>query len=240
MGFSACQPKCKLVSMKPVLVLVHSPQVGPATWQEVAVRLQADGERVAVPDLTPALQGESYIADQAAAVRQSIGRDRVVLVGHSGAGPLLPAFGEGADVAGYLFVDAGLPTPGQSWMETAPTGLVGRLKGMAKHGWLPPWSHWWGPDGLAELVPDPEVRQRFTEDCPPLPLVMFRERRPTVSGWPDAPCAYLRLGDSYQAEFERATELGWATAELPSHHLAMVTDPDAVADGIRALVRRIT
>jgi pimeloyl-ACP methyl ester carboxylesterase len=225
--------------MTPVLVLVHSPLVGPATWQEVAARLEADGERVAVPDLTPALHGASYTADQAAAVRRSIRRDRVILIGHSGAGPLLPAFGVGADVAGYLFVDAGLPTPGQSWMETAPPGLVDRLKGMAKDGWLPPWSQWWGPDGLADLLPEPELRQRFTEDCPPLPLAMFTERRPVVAGWPNAPCAYLRLGDSYQAEFEQARQLGWATAELPSHHLAMLTDPGAVADGIRALIERI-
>ena len=225
--------------MKPVLVLVHSPQVGPATWQEVAARLEAAGEKVAVPDLTPALRGESYIADQAAAVRQSIGRDRVVLVGHSGAGPLLPAFGVGADVAGYVFVDAGLPTPGQSWMETAPVGLVDRLKGIAQDGWLPPWSQWWGPDGLADLLPDPDVRQRFTEDCPPLPLAMFSERRPVVASWPDALGAYLRLGDSYQTEFEQARQLGWATAELPSHHLAMLTDPEAVAGGIRSLAQRI-
>ncbi|MHA6669573.1 alpha/beta hydrolase family protein [Homoserinimonas sp. A447] len=226
--------------MKPLVVLVHSPLVGAATWQDVAERLEAHGQRVAVPDLTPALSGEPpYIEGQVAAVRQAIGNQRAVLVGHSGAGPLLPAFGVGADVAGYVFVDAGLPTPGQSWVDTAPGGLVDRVNEMAQDGWLPPWSLWWGDDGLVELLPDAGQRRRFTEDCPPLPLAMFSERRPTVTGWPDASCAYLRLGESYPAEFEQARQLGWATAELPSHHLAMLTDPEAVADSIRSLAERI-
>jgi hypothetical protein len=163
----------------------------------------------------------------------------VILIGHSGAGPLLPTFGAGADVAGYVFVDAGLPTPGQSWMDTAPADLVDRLQTLAQDGWLPPWSQWWGPDGLADLLPDSELRQRFTEDCPPLPLAMFGERRPAVSPWPDASCAYLRLGDSYQAEFKEARGLGWVTTELPSHHLAMLTDPGAVADSVRSLTGRM-
>jgi len=92
---------------------------------------------------------------------------------------------------------------------------------------------------LAGLLPDGKVRRRFTQDCPSLPLAMFGELRPEVAGWPDAGCGYLALSDGYAAELGEARSQGWATAELPSHHLAMVTDPDAVSDSIRSLVRQV-
>lgn len=226
--------------MSLVFALVHSPLVGATTWRAGAERLRLHGERAVVPDLTAALaSGPPYIARQAVAVAEAVGEEPVILVGHSGAGPLLPAFGDRlAQVAGYVFVDAGLPTPGLSWMDTAPSSLVGQLEGMADDGWLPPWALWWGEDALASLLPDPELRKEFAENCPPLPMAMFGERRPPVTDWPDAPCAYLRLSDSYQSEYEQAQALGWGSAELPGHHLAMVTDPDAVADSIRDLARQ--
>lgn len=222
--------------MQRLFVLVHSPVVGSVTWQGVADRLRARGERVAVPDLTPALRGgPPYVDAQAAIVQRSAGTEPAILVGHSAAGPLLPALGARLEAAGYVFVDASLPTPGRSWMDTAPGGLAGRLVAMEDDGWLPPWPQWWGDDVLAELVPDENVRRRFVADCAPLPLAMFRERRPEITGWPDAACAYLALSDGYAIDLQRARSLGWPAAELRSHHLAMVTDPDAVADGIRAL-----
>lgn len=226
--------------MMPLFALVHSPLVGPLTWRAVAERLRAHGDGVVVPDLTASLaNGPPYLGLQAAAVRRSVGDQPVILVAHSGAGPLLPAFGDQLDATGYLFVDAGLPAPGRSWMQTAPAALVAQLESMADGGWLPPWSQWWGADGLEDLVPERELRQRIADDCPPLPLAMFHERRPEVADWPDAPCAYLGLSDGYAEELERARSLGWLTAELPSHHLAMMTDPDAVAESIRALAERL-
>jgi hypothetical protein len=225
--------------MSPLLALVHSPLVGAATWQAVAESLRSRGEQVVVPDLTPALEsGPPYVERQAAAVKRIVGAESVILVGHSGAGPLLPAFGSQLRVAGYVFVDAGLPTPGRTWMDTAPTGLVDQLEAMAVEGWLPPWSRWWGEDGLAELLPEEQLRRQFAEDCPRLPLAMFRERRPQLGRWPDAGCVYLALSDGYSLELERARSLGWTTAELPSHHLGMLTDPGVVADSILALLER--
>jgi hypothetical protein len=48
-----------------------------------------------------------------------------ILVGHSGAGPLLAAMGESLGcVEGYVFVDAGLPHPGRSWFDSAPPELA--------------------------------------------------------------------------------------------------------------------
>ncbi len=86
-----------------------------------------------------------------------------VLIGHSGAGPLLATAGSIIDqVRGYIFVDAGLPVPGQTAMETMPPDLAAQLREMADaDGWLPPWPQWWGDEVLAELISDTDTRRRF-------------------------------------------------------------------------------
>jgi hypothetical protein len=79
-----------------------------------------------------------------------------ILIGHSGAGPLLAAAGALlGQVRGYIFADAGLPAPGRSWMETVPPALAAQVREMADAlGWLPPWPQWWGEEVLAGLIPD--------------------------------------------------------------------------------------
>jgi hypothetical protein len=82
--------------MEPLLVLIHSPIVGPSTWEPVAKHLRIQGYHVLVPNL---LQGEKahilYWEQHAQAVQQALKpipeAQPLVLIGHSGAGPLLPA-----------------------------------------------------------------------------------------------------------------------------------------------------
>jgi hypothetical protein len=142
-------------------------------------------------------------------------------------------------VKGYVFVDAGLPFPERSWVDTAPPELADQLRAMVKDGWLPPWSDWWGTDGLAELLPDPGMRERCAAGCPQLPMAMFEEAQPSAPGWPDAPCGYLRLSEAYQEPAEQAKALGWSVIELASHHLAVLTDPEHVVGPLLDLVRRL-
>jgi hypothetical protein len=164
-----------------------------------------------------------------------------VLAGHSRAGPILAAAGALiTQVRGYVFVDARLPFPGRAWMETAPPELVAQLREMADpDGWLPPWPRWRGDEALAELLPDPVIRERFSAGCPPLPLAMFTEAHPPAPRWPDAPCAYLRLSEAYEDGAARAAGLGWPVTRLASHHLALLTDPAEVAEAISQLLRAI-
>lgn len=124
-------------------------------------------------------------------------------------------------------------------METAPPELAGQIRAMANDGWLPPWSEWWGTEGLADLLPDPVVRERFAADCPRLPVAMFEEIQPPAPGWPDAPCAYLRLSEAYQEPAEQAKALGWPVTQLAIHHLAMLTSPELVRDPLLELLREI-
>jgi hypothetical protein len=224
------------------LLLVHSPLVGPATWEPVAAELAGHGYEVGVPDLTGTVAaGPPYCSRQAEVVARSAAGHPAVLIGHSGAGALLPAAGAiMAEVQGYVFADAGLPAPGQSWMDTAPPDLVAQLREMADaRGWLPPWPHWWGEEAMAELIPDPDARRRFAVGCPRLPLAMFEEVQPAAPEWPGAPAAYLLLSEAYEDQAARARELGWPVTGLASHHLAPLTDPGPVAESLRELLGQL-
>jgi hypothetical protein len=158
------------------IVLVHSPLVGCASWELVAADLTERNYDVGVPDLTGTVEARPpYCSRQAEVIARSASGQPAILIGHSGAGPLLAAAGALVDqVRGYIFVDAGLPIPGQSWMETVPPDLAAQVRGMADaQGWLPPWPQWWGDEAMAELIPDPDARRRFAAACPRLPLAMF-------------------------------------------------------------------
>jgi pimeloyl-ACP methyl ester carboxylesterase len=226
-------------------VLVHSPLVGPAVWQPAAAELERRGHGSIVPSLQSATaSGPPFAEPQAAAIAAAVaeagGGTPVVLVGHSGAGALLPVAGRalGARVDTYLFVDAALPTPGRSRFADLHPAFQGRLLSMVCDGMLPPWHHWWGgrPD---DLIPDPEVRDRVFGELRPLPLAMFEEPLPVVEGWPDRPCAYLRLSDAYASEEASAAGRGWPVTRLDGSHLEMLIRPGKVVDSLLALVGRL-
>jgi DNA polymerase III subunit epsilon len=226
--------------METCLLLVHSPLVGASTWEPVAESLADDGYAVILPDLVGTLTtGPPYHRRQACLIADSAGGRPAVLVGHSGAGPLLATAGTmlGAGARGYVFVDAGLPTPGRSWMQTVPPGLAAQLRAMAdSEGWLPPWSQWWGDEEMAILLPDPVLRERFASECPRLPLALFEETHPPAPNWPNAPGGYLQLSEAYEADAAAARELSWPVMQHRSHHLALLTNPDVVAGEMLRLI----
>src|ERR1700751_3091577 len=107
--------------MDSLVVLVHSPLVGPFTWSMVAEQLRQRKVDVLVPKLTDRdYTNLPYWEQHTEAVKRALAdvpqERRVVLVGHSGAGPLLPAIHRAIarPVAAYIFVDASRPHPGQS------------------------------------------------------------------------------------------------------------------------------
>lgn len=229
-------------------VLVHSPLVGPATWRPVAAVLAERGHRTVVPRLTQVLDGPApYFPAYARAVADAVhdstdatptAEAPVVLVGHSGAGPLLPTIADTlpVPVAATVFVDAGLPHGGRSWFDTAPPELADHLRGLAKNGMLPPWHEWFPPEAIAELVPDPAMRQTLVSELRPMPVAFFEETAPTAPDRPSGRCAYLRLSDAYEAAARTAATLGWPVVRHDSDHLALYTDPAPVAEKLLTLV----
>lgn len=227
-----------------LFLLVHSPLLGPGSWGPVAGALGDRGHIADNPDIRvfgPAgVLRECQVAKAVDGVRPK-GRERRVVVGHSGAGPLLPSIGNRVDggADGYVFVDAALPHPGRSRMEALPGTFARHLRGLAVDGVLPPWTEWFAGDTIADLVPDPEVRSRLASETPRLPMRMFEEALPVVPGWPDAPCAFLRLSEAYAGEAELATDMGWLTAEMRGHHLSILSHPRRVADAVVSLAARL-
>ena len=233
--------------MTPVLVLIHSPSVGPGTWQPVADLLRSSGVESVIPDLRTIGSGQppywprvaQTVAEEIAKVDPDV---PVLLVAHSNAGLFLPTIAQAAGhpIDGAIFVDAGLPaTDGET--PVAPVEFQEQLRELADaDGVLPPWTDWWTPEDIAELLPDPAVRTAVVAEQPRLPLAYYQQTLPTPPAWASIRAAYLQFSDGYAAEASRAGHAGWPVEHLPGEHLHQVVDPVAVTDSLLSLVDRLS
>jgi pimeloyl-ACP methyl ester carboxylesterase len=99
-------------------VLVHSPSVGPRTWEPVARRLTELGWEAAVPSLLGVgQQGPPFWSRVVDAVRAGLDtsgqKQGVVLVAHSNIGLFIPVIAAALPgrVLGWILVDTALPPP---------------------------------------------------------------------------------------------------------------------------------
>jgi hypothetical protein len=212
-------------------VLVHSPVTGPSTWRWVADELTARGHEVTVPSVPPAATALGWSAFVGAVGALAGGLDSPVLVGHSGAGPLLPRIATRLRPRALVFVDAGVP-PEAGETSPVPAEFLEFLQGLANGGVLPPWSEWFGPDAMREQIPDGHKREIVSAELPALPLSYFQARVPVPAGWTSTGCGYILLSDAYAEEASKAAASGWPVVRLPGAHLDIVTRPAAIADAI--------
>jgi hypothetical protein len=228
-----------LDSTNDLFVLVHSPLVGPATWIPVADELRRRSVDTVVPALDHAETSdrpfwEQHIRSVVEATRNLPVDRRLVLVGHSGAGALLPTIGRAVSprVAAYVFVDAGIPHDGETRLGNGPFAVyIHEI--YASGGRFPSWTD----DDHRELIPDAERRRRVVAELRPPPLVFWEEPIPVFAEWPDAPCGFLRFtpNPAYDDAAAEARRRGWACAELTGGHFHMLVDPPSVADALLAL-----
>ena len=212
-------------------VLVHSPVTGPSTWRWVASELAARGHEVAVPAVPPAATALGWAGFVGAVGALAAGLRDPVVVGHSGAGPLLPRIAARIRARAVVFVDADIP-PEAGAAGLVPDEFLEFLRGLASGGVLPPWSRWFGPDSMRELIPDDGMRAIVSAEMPALPLSYFETRVPVPAGWTAVRCGYVLLSEAYTEQAAQAEASGWRVVRLPGAHLDIVTRPAAVADAI--------
>ena len=231
-----------------ILVLLHSPLVGVESWGTLAAALGRGGVvalAVAVERDDRAPFAERYVRGAVQGVLDAAPEaGPPVLVGHSGAGPLLGAVGaglraRGRPAGGYLFCDAGLPRAGASRLDL----LAAEDRRMAaafraeleRGGRFPAWSD----ADLEPLVPDPVARAALLGSLRPRGLEFFTEPLPAAPGWPDAPCGYLRLSAAYDGWAAEATARGWPADGLDAGHFHPLADPGGVAAALLGVLRRM-
>jgi len=220
-------------------VLIHSPLVGPITWSLVADALR---ER-AIEGVTPTLHdadgtGAPYWEQHAEAVARAVAHvptDRpLVMVGHSGVGPLLPVIRRRLPhpVLAYVFVDAGLPLDGLSRLAAMgaedPDFALELRRHLVAGGHFPDWTD----EDLREAIPDDRLRRLMVTELHPRSLAFFEEPIPGFVAAPDAPCGYLRFSAAYDEPADRARRAGWAYRAFDAGHFHMLVDPPAVTDAL--------
>jgi hypothetical protein len=222
-----------------IVVLVPSPLLGPFSWSAVANELRLHGTQAIVPILSDDNDSsDPYWHQHAESVKRAlapVSRERALtLVGHSGAGPLLPAVRQltGRPAAAYLFVDAGIPRDGEPRMGSADSDFARYLRPLLENGGT--WPEW-SADDLREVLPSEEVRRRLIAELRPRPLRFWTEPIPVFAAWPDAPCGYLLFSEVYEREARRAREAGWPVRTLRGGHFHQLVEPSAVAEELLAL-----
>ena len=232
-------------------VLAHSPLTGPAAWGRLPDALRELGHDALVLDISAddsPPYAVRYVAAAAAQIDAAGPTSPLVLVAHSGAGYLLPQLGftqraARRRVAGYVFLDAGIPAPRPSTRldllaledpETA-TDLDVLL---SAGGRFPPWTD----DDLRELIPDDGLRADVVASLRPRGRDFFSEVLPFPSGdveWPDAPCGLLQTSAGYAATARSARSRGWPVLEREAGHFAACADPHGVARDLLDLLDRM-
>lgn len=228
-------------------ILIHSPLVGPLTWQvvhdEMGRRAIESIVLILSDDPNSALPYWQQHAESATRGLAHTPQDRsIVLIAHSGAGPLMPIIRQSMErsIEGYVFVDAGIPRDGASRMD---------LMRMEDPEWSEQFHQTllqgerfpnWNEDDLREVIPNDVLRRKMARELNPRPLSFFTEPIPVFGGWPDAPCAYIKFSTSYEWDFEQAKQAGWLCREIDAGHFHMLADPSLVTSEIIKAAQEIT
>jgi pimeloyl-ACP methyl ester carboxylesterase len=211
-------------------VLIHSPLGAPYTWEPVARELTSMGSRCAVPAL-PLEPGDDghYWPRHVAEIRKAAVNfeGAVVLVAHSGAGPLLAEAAtrlkDGAE--GVVFVDASLPHPGISRLKSfEDEDEVAAFRARAQGGMIAPF-----PEKVMRgQIESDDERQAYLATERPMPIGIYEEALPT-SDLPAIPACYLQFSDGYNRAAARARARGFRYRHLPGTHFLLLDRPAEVA-----------
>ncbi|MDP9430961.1 MAG: alpha/beta hydrolase [Actinomycetota bacterium] len=207
-------------------------RVLPALWQAghdvVPVPLTGVGERA--HQLSPEIGLATHVEDVVGTVRAAECRG-AVLVGHSYGGLVVTGAADRLDeeVGRLVYVDAVVPTPGQSWADCLPPEARDARRALiAEHGHIPP-----PPVSVYGITGDDAawVGRRQT----PHPGRVFEEPLNfDADRWAARPRTYVDCTAPALPTIEPSRRLvrsqpGWEVVELATGHDPMVSAPDVLA-----------
>jgi len=229
------------------LVLLHSPFARASTWGSLPASLRGRGHDVLVVDVDDddhAPFAAAYVAQAALQISAADPRMPLTLIGHSGAGPLLPQIGYAQraarrQVGAYLFLDSRLPRAGASrldLMHDADEEAAHLVHDELAGGGLAPM---WSDGDLTGSGLDPAQRAVVLAAARPRGLAFFEEVLPHPGDWPDAPCGYLQTSPGYAGSARVARLHGFEVSSTSGGHLAALTEPARLAQALIDLVTRL-
>ncbi|MGY1631929.1 alpha/beta fold hydrolase [Geodermatophilus sp. SYSU D01186] len=222
------------------IVLVHGAWHGAWCWRRVLpllwaaghhvvpVTLSGLGERAAA--LSPATTLDTHVQDVVSAVRAEECRD-AVLVGHSYGGMVVTGAADrlGNEVRRLVYVDAVVPTPGESWStRNPPEAQAERRAAVARDGVIPP-----PPASVFGLTGEDAawVDRRQT----PQPGGVYDDPLHfDAARWAARPRTFVDCTSPPLPTIEPSRRLvreqpGWEVVELATGHDPMVSAPEELA-----------
>lgn len=228
---------------QPPFVLVHGAWQGNWVWERVANRLRAAGHTVHVPSLTglgerahlagPEINLDTHIADVTSAIVHHE-LENVVLCGHSYGGMVVAGAADRMPqrVKSLVFLDAFIPTPGQSLFDLQPPEIAARQREEARKeggGWR-----------LKRLpanyfrVADPADVERLDRRAVDQPIGTMEQKADISGAWENVShLAYIRAAGHSRGPFAQFAERvradeKWHYFEVPCGHNVMLDMPEAL------------
>ncbi|MGA0557096.1 alpha/beta fold hydrolase [Larkinella sp. VNQ87] len=215
------------------VVLVHGTWADGSSWGKVIPLLEAKGLHVR------AVQNPlTSLGDDVAATKRAIELQDgpVLLVGHSWGGVVITEAGNHDQVAGLVYVAAVAPEEGQSFLDTVQTAPA------------TPGNDQIRPDAYGFVSMSPTgIFEDFAQDLPeaeqklilatqgPQAFTALTEKI-TKAAWKQKPSWFIVAANDrmINPDLERtlAQKLNAKTLEIPTSHVAMLADPEAVASVI--------
>jgi pimeloyl-ACP methyl ester carboxylesterase len=226
--------------MSATIVLVHGGFVDGSGWRGVYDRLRADGFDVRVVQ-----NSTKALAEDAAVTRYVLDAvdSPVVLVGHSYGGAVITEAGTHDKVAALVYITAFVPDQGES-----VNNLIGTFP---TDGPQPPIL----PPVNGYLFLDrTKFHDSFAADLPADEAAFLADSQVpwgvdalgtavTEAAWRGKPSWYLHVGDDRMippaAQASMAERIGATVVEVPGSHAIYVSQPQVVADLIRAAARKV-
>jgi hypothetical protein len=92
---------------------------------------------------------------------------------------------------------------------------------------------------MARILPDQATRETFVGALRQIPIAYCEEPAPELTMPDGVRCAYLQWSSAYRADAAEAGIRGWTVLSRNANHLAMLTNPDAVADDLLLLTETL-